>query len=206
MRAMRLTIMVLCAVLWIGAGLVTAQEEDREMTPELMAKYMAMAQPGPEHEHLAKLVGEWTSVTTFRMQPGDDPTNVEGTCHNEMVLEGRFLQSRGRASTPQMEAKSMVMFGYDRMMEEYTLVAFDTWGTYYITAAGQYDEESKSIRLYGEEYDPIMDFTQEYYFKLTFVDEDTFVEELYFTDEVMTKGLGEFKMVETTYTRVKEEK
>ena len=68
-------------------------------------------------------------------------------------------------------------------------------------AAGTYDEETKSITMYGEDVDPVMGHTQKYDFVVTFTSDDSWTFEVIFYDEAHTQGADQFKMVEVTYTR-----
>lgn len=194
-------IIAVSLVLVMGIGGLAQDEPAKQLTPELMEEMMQLAKPGPEHELLATYAGHWDAEVTWWMEPGAEPQTAGGSQTSEMILEGRFLKSDGEMGEGMMSGTSLTIMGFDRRVGEYTMVAFDTWGTYYVTAGGTYNEENKTIIMTGEEYDPLMDFMQEYYFKLTLIDEDTYVSELYFTDEVMTQGKGEFLMVRTTYTR-----
>jgi hypothetical protein len=163
-----------------------------------------LAQPGPEHERLAQQVGKWNYEFKMWMEPGGSPMVYSGTSESKMILDGRFLQNDGLtgAGTP-METKSVHIYGFDRRKQEYTLVGFDTWGTYWVTAAGKFDEKKNAIVMHGSDYDPIMGFTQEFDFVYQFKGPDTSVFEVIFTDSVMSKGTGAFKMVEVTSTRAK---
>jgi hypothetical protein len=203
---MKQTVLALGAVLVIGAAAALAQDQVQQPTDEMMAEFVEMARPGPEHERLAGYAGKWSATTLFWIAPGGDTMTIDGTQTNEMVLGGRFLMSNGKTSGGIVVGESLTLLGFDRRLGEYTMVTFDTWGTYYITARGKHDPETDVITLSGEDFDPLMNFTQEYYFRIRFVDEDTYTEELFFTDSVMTQGLGEFRMSETTYTRVTEDR
>jgi hypothetical protein len=70
-----------------------------------------------------------------------------------------------------------------------------------VTAAGPYDEKTKSIVMYGEDEEPTASITQKYDIIVRFVDDDTYINEIVFKDE-RTPDKKEFKMVEVTNTRV----
>jgi hypothetical protein len=101
-----------------------------------------------------------------------------------------------------MQGQGLNIFGFDRRFNRYTLVGFDTWGTYYGTAAGTWDEATKTLTLYGEDEDPVRGFTQKWDFIIRFVDEDNYIIEVVFKNEELTGGLPEFKMAESTFKRV----
>lgn len=56
---------------------------------EFEKNMMESAQPGPEHETLAKMVGDWNMKTLFTM--GLESMELGASVHSEMILGGRFL-------------------------------------------------------------------------------------------------------------------
>jgi hypothetical protein len=174
----------------------------QELTPGQMEEMMALAQPGPEHKMLEKMVGTWEQTVKFWMKPGTEPAEMKGKAVNKMILGGRFLQSNMSGGEGEMKMEGLNLMGYDRRHKHFTTVGFDTWGTYYVTAAGQYDEKTKSIVMYGEDEEPTAGITQKYDIIVRFIDDDTFVSEIVFKDE-RTPNQEEFKMVEVTNKRVK---
>ncbi len=95
---------------------------------------------------------------------------------------------------------SLFIIGFDRRHEEYTYVGYDTYGTYYVTASGSYDEETKAITMYGEDEDPVMGVTQKYDFIFRIVSPDKHIGEVVFKD-FRTPGQEPFKAVEVVYTK-----
>src|SRR5690349_3344785 len=63
-----------------------APQGDKPAAPPMMN-----AAPGPEHAQLAKLAGEWTSASTFRLTPDAEPQTSAGTARFTTVLGGRFI-------------------------------------------------------------------------------------------------------------------
>ena len=174
----------------------------QEISPEKMQEMMALAEPGPEHEILVKMAGTWEQTVKFWMKPGSEPSVMHGKSVNTMILGGRFLQSNVTGGEGEMKMEGLNLMGYDRRHKKFTTVGFDTWGTYYVTAAGPYDEKTKSIVMYGEDEEPTMGITQKYDIIVQIVDEDTYVTEIVFKD-ARTPDQKEFKMVEVTNKRVK---
>jgi len=151
---------------------------------------------------LKKLVGSWEQTVKFWMNPDSEPAEMKGKSVNKMILGGRFLQSDVTGGEGQMKMEGLNFMGYDRRHKKFTTVGFDTWGTYYVTGAGPYNEKTKSIVMYGEDEEPTMNMTQKYDIIVRFVDNDTYVTEIVFKDE-RTPDQKEFKMVEVTNKRVK---
>src|SRR5579862_7833392 len=50
--------------------------------------------PSDVHKMIAKYDGNWKEDVTFWMQPGAPPTNTTSTSVNEMILGGRYQQSK----------------------------------------------------------------------------------------------------------------
>lgn len=134
------------------------------------------------------------------MAPGSEPMTTGGDASIEQVLGGRFMQFKASGESPWGKTESISMMGFDRRHKKYTTVGFDTMGTYFVTAEGEYDAESKTISMYGEDEDPIMNITQKFYFNMIIESEDRFVYEVIFVQPNYGND-GPFKMVEVTYTR-----
>lgn len=191
-------IIISVMLLLFGYSFAHAQDWD----PEKVKEMMALTKPGPEHKMLEKMVGTWDQTIKLWMKPGTEPAEMKGEAVNKMILGGRFLQSNVVSGEGEMKTEGLSLTGYDRRHKQFTTVAFDTWGTYYVTAAGTYDEETKSIIMYGEDEEPTMEMTQKFNFIVRFVDDDTIISEVVFKDE-RTPDQSEFKMVEVTNKRVK---
>ena len=195
---MRHRVLLLLLVLTApAAAQAPANAEQRRKTEAMMA---AM-QPGPEHARLARLAGIWDVELSMWSPGGDAPVKAAAVAENEMILGGRFLQSRVRGGEPPMQIESLVLTGFDRRYGRYTTVGFDTWGTYYVTAAGRI--EDSLITMHGTDEDPIAGHTQVYDMNLRFVDQDTYVTDVTFTDAVHAQGKGSFKAFEAVYRRRK---
>lgn len=199
MKFQRILLVLIAAVLMLTSFSATAQEKPQP-TPEQIAKIMESAQPGPEHELLARFVGEWDQETKYWDQPGAEPEITTGISENKMILGGRFLQTKSTSSNDRYKMEGLTIAGFDRRHEQFTTVGFDTWGTYYITATGTYDEATDTITMHGEDEDPIAGFTQKYKIVIRMIDADHYTSKIYFID---FPGIDakEFKMVEVTSTR-----
>lgn len=191
-----LSFILICPA-WLG---LLAQDPPQQDEMPDMAAAMALAQPGPEHEILQGLAGEWRQEVKMWMQPGQEPIVSQGGASAKMVLGGRFLQTNGEIGEPPMRFTSMWMIGFDRRHKKFTMVGFDTMGTYYITAAGTYDEATKTLTCYGEDEDPVMGFTQKYDIIFKILGPDKYVTEVIFKDY---PGVAEkeYKMLEIVSTR-----
>ena len=100
--------------------------------------------PGPEHDVLRALEGSWF-VTV-----GDE---VVGSASADLRLGNRFLEVELVADSGPIR-HAVYTFGFDRRHGVYTVVAFDSTGTYWVTAKGE--AEGGRIAMYGEDDDPVM--------------------------------------------------
>lgn len=192
------------AVMFLSPILLWSQEDvDTTKQEDLMAEHMKLAQPSEEHKLLESMVGKWEQTAKFWEKPGAEPTVVTGVSANKMVLGGRFLLSEWEGGEGEMQGQGFNIMGFDRRFNRYTLVVFDTWGTYYVTAAGTWDDGTKTLTLHGEDEDPVWGSTQKYDYIIRFVDDDNYIIEVVFKNKELTEGLPEFKMAESTFTRVK---
>lgn len=188
----------------VQSGFGQVPSEDSTEQAKLM-EYMQLAQPGPEHAELAKLEGTWDLEVSYWMKPGTEATVMNATGTNKLILGGRFLEMSSDGSFMGMPFQSMYILGFDRRNNEYIASGYDTQGTYSIHASGKKLEDGKTIRVSGSDYDGYWGFTQEYYFDIQIIDENTVIWSVTFTDDTMAQGLDEFKMAEIKYTRSEKE-
>lgn len=193
--------LVAAAVLSLLAMPAQAQQPTEEEMQKRMAKSMAIAGPGEEHQLLAKMVGTWDQEIKLYMNPGAEPMVMTGKATSKLILDGRFLQTESEGGSPPMVVKTFTLMGYDRRHERYTTIGMDTMGTYYVTAAGTYDQATRTLTLSGKDEDPVIGHTQEYDFVTRFESDNKYVWEAVFKDEMHTKGGDPVKLVEITYTR-----
>ena len=171
---------------------VPARSQDMSAMLELM-------QPGPEHELLKKFAGNWDMSLKMWM-PGQPEIVTTGTSTSRMILGGRFLEFTAESGTGDMFWESLTILGFDRRHKRYTSVGYDTWGTYYVTASGEYDAAKQQIKLYGEDDDPVMGMKQKYFFVFTWKDDNAFTLEVIFVDFPGVED-EEYKMIEINYRR-----
>lgn len=193
------------ALLFIAGtwNLAAAQEklspEQAKKMAELEQKY---ASPGEEHKRLAELEGKWDMNIELYLKRGAPPITVKGVAENKMVLGGRFLTCDAHGTTG-MSMASLAILGFDRRYGKYTYVGYDSEGTYYVTASGDYDPARNALVLYGEEKDPAQNSTRKYELVVARDGQDKYIMQFFFKSPEATGGKGDFKAVEITYTRAK---
>lgn len=166
----------------------------------MIAAVYELAKPGPEHKQLEALTGTWEQEIKFWMEPGKPPMTFKGVCQNRMILGGRFLLSESKGGEGPMAFENMIIVGFDRRHKKFTAVAYDTMGTYFVTAAGPYDDSKKAIAMYGEDVDPALG-TQKYDMVTRIISPTKYVTEVIFKDPEHTQGRKEFKIVEVTHVK-----
>lgn len=153
-------------------------------TQDEINKLRNQARPGPEHQLLKKLSGNWD--LTIQLGPEENKKFNEGTARSYMTLENRFLwigyevqQSNNR------KLKGSYTIGFDRRHDHFTLIAMDTYGTYFITSSGKMIEGENKAKLYGKDDDPYMKslgFSKEFAHVIDFGDKDSFTIDVFFID------------------------
>ena len=187
-------------VILLGAAGLVAAIRPQDAGAGMAAQQLALARPGPEHERLARLAGSWNQSVKMWLTPGAEPLVETATSENTLMLGGRFLSCHSKGKLAGTNVEAVNIYGYDRRREVYTLVGLDTLGTYWVTAEGPYDEQSRTAVMYGEDEDPLAGITQKYDMLLEFVDDDTYVTKVIF--KAGTFGNEEdFALVEITSTR-----
>lgn len=171
-------------------------------TPEQLERMLEPLRPTAEHQVLSQLTGRWTQDITYAM--GGPPMKATGTVTNRLILGGRFLVSEGTSNNPSGAGDPtidvMSVFGFDRRTSDYTVVAFDTMGTYYVTAAGK-RTPAGAILMSGEtlERDAGTTEMRKYDMVLTVLDLDTYRFEIIFK----FPGQPDHTVVSITHRRVR---
>lgn len=125
---------VMLLILALSAPVAAGQRQ--APTPEQIQRMKDIYLPSAPHAVLARLAGEWDQEIDFAS--GTSVERVVGRVRNRMAIGGRFLISEGDARKPGggLDLTSMLVFGFDGRTREHTAVVFDSFGTYYVTAAG----------------------------------------------------------------------
>ncbi|MDQ3169395.1 MAG: DUF1579 domain-containing protein [Acidobacteriota bacterium] len=191
MKALALT-----AALLAAAPAFAQEQQLKPPTAAEMQQMMALLAPGPEHKDFEPLAGTWDMSIAFNM--GGPTMTFTGRAVNSLILGGRFLKSESTSKDPAsgMEVESLSIYGFDRRTSEFTIVGYDTFGTYYVTAAGTKAPGAKDVVMRGEveEHGGV----KKYDMVLRWVDANTYVSEI-----VFHLPEGDLKVAETTYRRVR---
>jgi hypothetical protein len=134
----------MAAVGGLAVGLAVAQPQrkpgDKPPAPqqpsqEQMQEMMG-AKPGPEHERLAKLAGNFTIETTYTGM-GPEPQKSTGEATAAMTLGGRFLEIRetGKMGPDSMEA--VQIWGFNNGSKKYESIWRYTMSTAIMAMRGR---------------------------------------------------------------------
>jgi hypothetical protein len=187
----RLTVALLALAAVCSSLPSTAQTSSDEMQA-----MMAYSTPGNIHKMLAKSAGLWTATVTMWMQPGAQPVSSSASCTNEMILGGRYLQSKNTGNFMGQPFEGMAITGYDNAKKMFVNSWIDNMGTGIMTMTGAWDDADKAIKYSGTMVDPVSGKDIPVREVWRFVDDDTQVMEMY-----SLMGDKEFKNMEVKYTR-----
>lgn len=171
---------------------------------EMMAEMMKLAQPGENHKVLENMVGNWTYVNKFWMDPSGKPEESTGTSTAKWVYGGRYVVSevKGKMKVPgadgkmtEMEFEGSSTEGYDNVGKKFIGTWIDNMGTGIMVYEGKYDPASKSF-IYHSSYEPMPDMKTKIRMVVKIADKDHHTMEWY-----EDHGAGETKTMEIAYTR-----
>jgi len=141
-----------------GGAPPAGQQPSSDDMAKMMEMMTQLAAPGAPHKALEGLVGEWTAVGKYRMDPAQPWADTKGTAHNETALGGRFVllhyKGEGMMGMPG-EFEGMGSIGYDNSKKKYVSAWMDSMGTMIMTGEGTADGGGKTFTLKSEFVDPM---------------------------------------------------
>lgn len=116
------------------------------------AQYTQLA---PGHEVLGRMVGEWKVKADFDF--GGYGPNFQGIGKqtSRMIFNGRFLETRLRVEFAGQVYESLSHTGFDTVIGKFQTVLFDAGTNGMAMLEGDWDEDSQSIREWGEISNPM---------------------------------------------------
>ena len=144
-----------------AAGMAVSQNQpgpdQNGIKAQMMAALEQKGQPAPEHRRLEALVGDFDLTVSMMMGPGVPPVTARSSVRGEWVLGGRFVRITSEAVEDEtLKMSSISYVGYDKRKNKYFWWGIDTTDTYSVFAEGVYDEATRSIVLYGVNFEPEM--------------------------------------------------
>ncbi len=146
-------ILILTVALTMLATTAAFATEGQEMTEEeMMQAWMEAAAPGPQHEALAQLAGNWTSTTTS--YEGPEPAVVStGNTVKTMILGGRYLMEDTQGESMGMPFHGVGLTGYNNTTGQYEWVWYDNMSTAILFGTG--GMEGNTLTCHLDYADPI---------------------------------------------------
>jgi hypothetical protein len=139
---------IVCGIVLLAASM--AQSQDKPTDAEMQAMQKAMM-PGPQHQALAKLAGEYTTKSKLKQvgvddgQGGTATEESAGTAKLTMTHDGRFLQEEDAGTMMGMPFRGTHITGYNNEAEQYEAVWMWSMGTSLMTMTGKSDDGGKTI-------------------------------------------------------------
>lgn len=206
MKARRFTMLCLISLVGVMAPVlpVLAQNEKVDGGPSQpdmdMAAMMKAAQPGEQHKHLARMVGDWEYTSKMWMMPGQAPEESKGTMHGELMMGGRYVQHHWKGVMAGQPFEGLGTEGYDNSKKEFISSWIDNMGTGIMMSKGSCDAAGKVCTLTGDMPDPMGGpNTTTTKMVITWTDNDHFKNEMFMKDP----SGAEMKMMEINASRKK---
>jgi hypothetical protein len=164
----------------------------------MMAEMMKYANPGPQHQALNPLAGNWKTVTKMWMGPGE-PEVSNGTCERSWALGGRFLVSNYKGTFSGKPFEGMELLGYDLRKQQYVSTWIDNMGTgFSVSENGTMDPATKSLTLGMSFDDPMTNQKMAYKIVTKITDDNSHTFSM-----IGSREGKDFTEMEIAYTRVK---
>jgi hypothetical protein len=170
--------------------------EDFAQTDSGMVAWQNYMTPSAVHKMIAKYDGNWDEDVTFWMQPGSPPTKSTSTAHNEMIMGGRYQESKITGNITGVAFEGFSLLGYDNFKKIFTSIWVDNFGTGTLTMEGVWDDASKTITFKGKELDPMSGKDINVKETMQLIDDNTQKFDMY-----NESSAGEFKMMEINLKR-----
>ena len=155
---MKTTICHIYPALIVAGALVisTAAADDPSASPkpdpkmeEMIKKAEVASSPGPAHQALEPLVGDWNAEVKMWMAPDAPPTITKGSAKSAWTLKGRFVRQEFNGEFMGKPFRGIGFTGYDNVRQTYRSVWIDDMSTTMVTSEGEADTGGKVITLRG---------------------------------------------------------
>lgn len=178
MRRFVCTTLILATVALAVNAIAGDEKKPGAMDPAAQQAMMQAMMPGPQHEMMKKLAGNFDYTIKMWMDPTSPAQESTGKRTAELVLGGRYLQEKFTGQFMGMEFVGMGTMGYDNLAKEYVSTWIDNMGTGIMVSHGQCDSKG-TWTMSGESMDPMTGkkVTMRSVWKT--VDDNNFVMEMY---------------------------
>ena len=148
---------------WIPSAILllfplsTASADDppsqKQNPPETPATFEPNSKPGAGQALLQKFEGEWTVAKVFYPRQGD-PIRQTGTCSQQMIQDGRFLESRFTFGHGDSATTGTGLIGFDPSTSTFTSVWIDSRQTRMSIRHSQSPFDGHQIILFSHSLEP----------------------------------------------------
>jgi len=184
-------------VLFCSSFTLVFAQETKEEQAAAQQKWMEYMTPSANHKMMANSVGEWTTKMQMWSAPNAEPMKSEGTCKSEMILGGRYMQTKYSGNVMGMPFEGISTDGYDNAKKVYINTWVDNMGTGIMHAEGKYDEATKTVNYVGTMFDPMQNTDVTYRQTMQMVDDKHMVMEMF----NITKDNKEYKSLHVEYVK-----
>jgi hypothetical protein len=164
----------------------------------MMEKMTKAATPGPQHEMLKKMAGEWNAKVKFQMDPSQPWQESQSTSTITVLMDGRYCQEVVSGQMMGAPFSGMGITGYDNVLGKYVSTWIDNMGTGIMTSQGTSDASGKVLTFIGTMSDPVTGKASKSRMVTTIVDGDHHTLDMY---AVPPGGKKEMKTMTIEYTR-----
>lgn len=188
----------LVLILLAATTLVCAAEAQPDPAA-MQAAMMKAGTPGPEHQQLAKLAGEWEVAGKCWMDPSQPPVESKGSSTFSVIFGGRYVMQEFQGDMMGQKFEGKGAIGYDNTTKKYQTGWIDSMTTAMIQLEGASTDGGKTVEYKGDMICPIQGpsgIRQ----VISHAGDDAFT----FTMYLSPQGRGEMKMMELSYTRKKQ--
>jgi hypothetical protein len=164
----------------------------------MMEKITKAATPGPQHEMLKKLTGDWNAKVRFQMDPSQPWQESASSSTTTMVMDGRYCQEVVSGQMMGAPFNGIGITGYDNVIGKYVGTWIDNMGTGIETMQGTADASGKVINWIGTMSDPVSGKPSKNRMVTTIADDDHHTLDMYSVPPGQKK---EMKTMTIEYTR-----
>lgn len=117
---------------------------------EIMKKVEAAGRPGPAHQALNDLVGDWKAEVKCWMQPGSPPEVTQGTAQVRWTLNNHFLEEDFHGQMMGKPFSGRTLMGFDNTKQTFNSVWVSDSQTSMFVSEGKGDSSNKVITQEGK--------------------------------------------------------
>jgi hypothetical protein len=136
------------------ACLLVAADDPPPLPKDPQSSFEPRSGPGAGQKFLEKFVGDWEVAKTFYPRSGGEPARATGQCHQKMINDGRFLESRFVFEQNGTKTTGLGLIGFEPEAGRFTSVWTDSRQTRMSLRQSQDPFNGEEIVLYGRTLNP----------------------------------------------------